>query len=207
MIVQPPTEAPLNRLPEIALRFSKPVFGANNKANYKLTGDGVGSLRLEKIIKGQTEDYVLVFSGAAAHGDVRLNIGQILDAAGNSPETTSVQYRIDLKPVGVQARPPNKSKLESLREIELKFSEEATGAEEPGNYSIAGENAESLAISTAENRGKNTYVLRLSGEGAGPIQILLKNIKDLAGNDLKNNRLDYILEIPTASQPCGDIVR
>lgn len=207
MIVQPPTEAPLNRLPEITLRFSKPVFGANNKANYKLTGEGVGSLRLEKIVKGQTEDYVLAFSGAAAHGDVRLNIGEILDAAGNSPETTSVQYRIDLRPVEVQARPANKSKLESLREIELKFSEEATGAEEPGNYSIAGENAESLAISTVENRGKNIYVLRLSGEGAGPIQILLKNIKDLAGNDLKNNRLDYILEIPTASQPCGDIVR
>ncbi len=204
---EPPPGTPLNQLPEITLRFSKPVSGAGDKANYRLTGGGVGSLRLEKIVAANANDYQLVFSGRAAHGDITVVMDNISDGAGNTPEMASLHYRADLKPVEVLALPAHNSKVASLPEIELKFSKEAVGAEELGNYFVTGENTESLKLTTIENRGKNTFLLRFSGEGSGHIRILLKNVKDPAGNELRNNHLDYVIEIPTASQPCGDVVR
>lgn len=207
VIVSPQPETTLNQLPEIALRFSKPVSGAENIANYRVSGNGIGSLRLEKVVKREDDNYVLVFSGAAAQGDIVLAWDKIYDLAGNTPETVSLRYHIDQQPVEVQAFPANKSKVTALTEIELKFSKDTAGAEDMNNYGVTGEYADSLKLATVENRGKNTYLLRFSGEGSGAIQILIKNVKDPAGNGLKNNRLNYVIEIPTASQPSGDIVR
>ena len=207
VIVSPQPETTLNQLPEIALRFSKPVSGAENTTNYRLSGNGIGSLRLEKVVKREDGNYVLVFSGAATQGDITLTWDNISDLAGNTPETVSLRYHIDQQPIEAQANPANKSKVAALTEIELKFSKETKGAEDMNNYEVTGEYADSLKLATVENRGKNTYLLRFSGEGSGAIQILIKNLKDPAGNGLKTNRLNYVIEIPTASQPSGDIVR
>lgn len=200
-------ETTLNQLSEIALHFSKQVTGAENTANYRLSGNGIGSLHLEKVVKREDDNYVLVFSGAAAQGEIVLAWDRISDLAGNTPETVSLRYHIDQQPVEMHANPASRSKVVALKEIELKFSKETTGAKDINNYEITGEYADSLKLATVENRGKNTYLLRFSGEGSGAIQILIKNVKDPAGNGLKTNRLNYVIEIPTASQPSGDIVR
>lgn len=205
--VSPQADSTLNQLPEIALRFSKPVSGAEITSNYRLSGKGIGSLHLEKVVKREDNNYVLVFSGAAAQGDINLTWDNISDHAGNAPETVSLRYHIDQEPVNTQVVPANKSKITALTEIELKFAKETTGAEDMNNYEVTGEYADSLKLAAVENRGKNTYLLRFSGEGSGAIQILIKNVKDPAGNNLRNNRLNYVIEIPTASQPSGDIVR
>jgi|GEM_PF-2774815 len=207
LTASPLPQTPLNRLSEITLRFSKPVVGAENTANYRLSGDGIGTLKLEKIVKGDTDDYRLLFSGTAAQGDITLVWEKISDLAGNAPENTSLHYQIDLKPVEIRARPANNSKIEALSELELQFSKEISGAEDLNNYLLTGEFAESLKITAIESRGKNTYLLRLSGIASGTIQILIKNVKDPAGNGLNNNRLNYVIEIPTASQPTGDTAR
>lgn len=208
LVVLPAPESVLNQLSVLKLRFSKPVSGAGEKENYKLKGEGLGSLRIEQINSTEPTEYQLILSGTPANGNVTLELRSVTDAAGNAPDTGSIRYQFDLRPVEVKPTPPVRSTLARLSQVELEFSKPVEGADDAGNYLVSGDFVETLKVSAVEKRGKNKYLLRMAGEaGGGSVRIMLRSITDRAGNTLKNNKLEYVIEIPTASQPCGDIVR
>lgn len=207
LIATPQPGTALHQFSKVTLRFSKPVNGALDKSSYALRGDGVGSLRLEKITQATESEFELVFSGTAKRGGVFIDIRGIADKAGNTPDLGGLDYLLDPEPIAMVARPAVGSTLPQLKEVELQFSKPVLGAEDPKNYQLTVEDTQVLKISRIENRGKNRYILYLSGDLAGPVEIQIRNISDAAGNILKNNQLKYVIEIPTASQPCGDIIR
>lgn len=208
VVVSPDTTVPRNQLTGMQLEFSKPVLGVQKLSNYALSGEGVGSLAVTKVTHLGDNKFQLVLSGAPQNGKVVFQITNIVDQAGNAAEIKPIRYEIDMRPAEFNARPKHNSTLAQLTEIQLQFSEPVEGATEIKNYELAGDSTETLRISDVKSDGNNSYVLHLAGEAqGGKVQLKIQNITDRAGNRLRSNHVEYLVEIPTESQPVGDLAR
>jgi hypothetical protein len=206
MAIDPASGTVLNRLANIVIEFSEPVNGADDLNHYEISGSGAGDLRIAKIRRVDTQKVELILSGAPENGKVDLAFSGIRDAAGNKLKNDRVAYILDLVPPTVISDPGNASTLTALEDVSLQFSKQVVGADQLTNYHIKSEFPSDLKIAGVESAGKNRYRLHFSGSVAGKVWLRFEKVTDQAGNAPNQKPLQYRIELPTLSQPCGDAV-
>jgi hypothetical protein len=206
MAIDPASGTVLNRLANIVIQFSEPVSGADDLNHYEISGPGAGDLRIAKIRRVDTQKVELILSGAPENGKVDLAFSGIRDAAGNKLKNDRVAYILDLVPPTVISDPGNASTLTALEDVSLQFSKQVVGADQLTNYHIKSEFPSDLKIAGVESAGKNRYRLHFSGSVAGKVWLRFEKVTDQAGNAPNQKPLQYRIELPTLSQPCGDAV-
>jgi len=205
--VSPKTGTLTKDLEAIRVTYSETVKGADLVTNYTLSGDGLGTLRVERVVLIEGNTYGLLLVGEPTSGAVELTIANISDAAGNELLQSRTVYTIDATPPVLVAFPEANTTLISFEKIVLQFSKPVNGAADIKNYSLTGPGAKTLKIESVALKG-DEYILTFTGEPAdGHISVQLKAISDKAGNLVKTRSINYKLDVATASQPCGDTAR
>ena len=102
----------------------------------------------------------------------------------------------------VSASIPCGTKVSSLEEIDITYSREVVGTDDPAHYLPGGTGATGLSITGVSPVNENTY--RLSTNGGitnGPLTITITGVTDENGTAIEGNVLYYICDItnPTAT--------
>lgn len=190
--IYPPEGSTLNSLEYIDVTYSEPVLGADVLNNYTLNGSGLGSLSISNITNLSDNKYRISLSGSPSDGEVTLTINNITDLNENLLSEEVFTYQIDLTGPTVLATPTSGSKVDSLTQIDLQYSETVIGADVLNNYSLSGSGIGTLALSSVTEIGVNKYRLTLTGvPGDSQIMLTISNVYDGVGNALSGNTINY----------------
>jgi len=190
--IYPPEGSTLNSLEYIDVTYSEPVLGADVLDNYTLNGSGLGSLSIRDITNLSDNKYRISLSGSPSDGEVTLTINNITDLNENLLSEEVFTYQMDLTGPTVVATPTSGSKVDSLTQIDLQYSETVIGADVLNNYSLSGSGIGTLALSSVTEIGVNKYRLTLTGApGDSQIVLTISNVYDGVGNALSGNTINY----------------
>ncbi|RLE11923.1 hypothetical protein DRJ04_07140 [Candidatus Aerophobetes bacterium] len=167
-------------------------MGADVLDNYTLNGSGLGSLSIRDITNLSDNKYRISLSGSPSDGEVTLTINNITDLNENLLSEEVFTYQMDLTGPTVVATPTSGSKVDSLTQIDLQYSETVIGADVLNNYSLSGSGIGTLALSSVTEIGVNKYRLTLTGApGDSQIVLTISNVYDGVGNALSGNTINY----------------
>lgn len=167
-------------------------MGADVLDNYTLNGSGLGSLSIRDITNPSDNKYRISLSGSPSDGEVTLTINNITDLNENLLSEEVFTYQMDLTGPTVVATPTSGSKVDSLTQIDLQYSETVIGADVLNNYSLSGSGIGTLALSSVTEIGVNKYRLTLTGApGDSQIVLTISNVYDGVGNALSGNTINY----------------
>ncbi len=190
--IYPPEGSTLNSLEYIDVTYSEPVLGADILDNYTLNGSGLGSVSINDITKLSDNKYRISLSGSPSDSEVTLTINNITDLNENLLSEEVFTYQMDLTGPSVVATPTNGSKVDSLTQIDIQYSESVMGADILSNYSLSGPGIGTLVLSSITEIGANKYRLTLTGTpGYSQIVLTISNVYDGVGNALTGNTITY----------------
>lgn len=192
----------VNALTSVQINFSEAVQGAGDAANYSLSGAGVGTLMLSTSISVSGNTRTLYFSGQPVDGPVVLTLNNVTDNASNPLSGNTLTFQIDKTRPTQTASPAAFSWINALPSVDITYSEPVTGADAPGNYSLSGTGAGTLALTGVAWQSGNTYRLSFSGSPAGSsssVNIDIANVLDAAGNYLIGTRISYSVDTTAPS--------
>jgi ELWxxDGT repeat protein len=130
-ITQPSTTAspaagsPINSITQMDITFSEIVTGADNLANYSLSGAGVGTLSISAVVLVSGTTYRLTFSGVPADGPLNVNVANVLDLAGNPLGASAIGFTGDISVPTVSDKWPalSQTNIGTDMSIRVLFSE------------------------------------------------------------------------------------
>lgn len=192
----------VNSLTSIQINYSKSVSGSTTLSNYILSGAGKGSLAIDSVTENGSNSVTLHLSGEVADGDILLTINGIQDSRGRDLNGQTVSYVGDVTDPVMSATPTNGSNVSNLSSIDVSFSEQVTGADDPSDYAFSGTGLGSLAIDSVTQLSDTQYRLDLSGSAVeGSLTTTVSGVTDRAGNPLSGTTITYSIyqSSPTVS--------
>ncbi len=107
--------------------------------------------------------------------------------------TQTTQEETQPNPITFTVNPADGSKVDTLSQIEIVYSDAVTGAETAGNYILSGSGLGTLAVTSVQAAGTNTYRIFLSGTpGDGSIVLTIQNVTGTESNALAENTVAYL---------------
>ncbi len=107
--------------------------------------------------------------------------------------TQTTQGQTQPNPITFSVTPADGSKVDTLTQIDIVYSDAVIGADEAGNYILSGSGLGTLAVTAVQAAGTNTYRILLSGTpGDGSIALTIQNVSGTENNALAENTVSYL---------------
>ena len=186
---------------------------------------GIDKADVDVRIGGGAWQNVARYTGENAAGYVEIDLTAL--AAGQSDVQIRWHYYDvfwewwwgidDVQVVGTDISPPTVTAIDPANgsgivpgtvAVDVTFSEQVTGADDPNHLELAGSAAASAAVGIPVHQGGNTWRFPISGLAEGTLDIRLApdpdQIEDRAGNDLDPSPTTWSYSVgPPSAQPTG----
>ena len=206
---KPTLKVSVDKKNRIDLAFSEPVLGADNLDNYSLKVEDKKIALKEVKVKGEprNHEYRLLAKSDLKNGDYTLTVSNVTDSAEEKNPLKKKKYTFsvtDRKEDAIDHTAPKvvNAYRESDSTIAVSFSEEMSGADEAGNYTITKKGKTLSIIDVSKSYSvEYTYYLTVDGFiGNGDYAIdMTKDVTDASEEKNKLSDASYDLTVSGVS--------
>lgn len=138
-------------------------MGADQIANYSLTGDGVGDLKIARAEALAENQFRVFLTGKPRNGKITLQLGNVTDAAGNRVQNETQVFRADTIPPTFVVTPKSGALAKEFSRIDISYSKPVSGGSEVKNYILSGDGVGTLRIDRVIEKSASEYRILLTG--------------------------------------------